>query len=75
MPARSCFKVWDNREVVSTHSTALDAHRTILTSRHASPDSGRRLWLYDTADRIVATYTDGREDTDGLDGSAFGGNR
>jgi hypothetical protein len=73
--SRSFFKVWDHREIVSRHSTALDAHHSILASRHASPDSGRRLWLYDTADRIVATYTDGREDISDRDGSAFGGTR
>jgi hypothetical protein len=74
MSDRSLFKVWDNREVVSRHSTALDAHRSILASRHASPDSGRRLWLYDTANRIVATYIDGVEQI-GADGPAFGAAR
>jgi uncharacterized protein YcgI (DUF1989 family) len=65
------FEVHDAREVVSRHSTALDAHRTITQSRHASPDSGRRLVLFDLSGRLVAIYIDGVEQLDGIDGSAF----
>lgn len=67
----SHWVVWDNREIVARHSTGIDAHKSITNSRHVSPDSGRKLWLYDPMGRIVATYVDGREQTDGLSGSAF----
>ncbi len=65
------FEVWDNRECVSRHSTARDAHKTIKQSRHSSPDSGRRLTLVDRLGGIGAIYIDGREQIDGIDGSAF----
>jgi hypothetical protein len=65
------FEVWDKRECVSRHSTAIDAHKTIKQSRHSCPDSGRRLTLVDRLGGIVAVYIDGREDVDGLNGSAF----
>jgi len=69
--ARNSWTVHDAREIVSRHSTGLDAHKTILGSRHVSPDSGRKLWLYDPMGRIVAVYVDGREQLDELSGSAF----
>jgi hypothetical protein len=69
----SCWAVWDNREIVSRHSTGLDAHKAILGSRHVSPDSGRKLWLYDPMGRVVAAYVDGREQLDELSGPAFPG--
>lgn len=65
------WEVWDSRECVSRHSAGLDAHRTIKQSRHSSPDSGRRLELFDPIGRIVAVYIDGVEQLDGIDGSAF----
>lgn len=65
------FEVWDNRECVSRHSAAVDAHRSIVNSRYTSPDSGRLLTLIDPEGRIVAIYVDGREQIDGIDGSAF----
>ena len=64
-------EVWDSRECVSRHSDLLDAHRSILQSRHVSPDTGRRLTLFDQMGRVVAVYIDGREQLDGIDGSAF----
>lgn len=67
----SFYQVRDRRETVSHHSTALDAHRTIKQSRYTSPDTGRYLELVDPTGRIVATYVDGREQVDGIDGSAF----
>lgn len=67
----SNFEVWDKRECVSHHSTAADAHRTVKQSRYASPDSGRRLTITTPAGQLVAVYIDGREQTDGIDGSAF----
>lgn len=67
----NCWTVWDNREIVARHSTGLDAHKAILNSRHVSPDSDRKLWLYDPIGRVVAVYVDGREQLDELSGSAF----
>lgn len=67
----SLFEVWDNRECVSRHSTALDAHKTVLQSRHSSLDSGRRLTLFDAGGRLVSVYIDGREQVSELDGSAL----
>lgn len=68
----SNFEVWDRREIVSRHSTVIDAHRTVKQSRHTSPDTGRRLTITTPAGQLVAVYIDGREQT-GIDGSAFGG--
>lgn len=65
------WTVWDVREPVSHHSKGIDAHKACLGTRHVSPDSGRRLFLYDPMGRVVATYLDGREELDGLPGSAF----
>lgn len=67
----SRWTVWDNREQVSSHSAGIDAHKSCLTTRYASPDTGRRLALYDPTGRIVAVYVDGREQVDELSGSAF----
>lgn len=65
------WTVWDNREQVSTHATGIEAHKTCVGSRHTSPDSGRKLCLYDPSGRLAAIYVDGRELVDGLSGSAF----
>lgn len=67
------WAVWDNREIVSRHSTGLDAHKSIVNSRHTSPDSDRKLWLYDPINRVVAVYVDGVEQVDELSGPAFPG--
>lgn len=69
--ARESWTVWDAREIVSRHSAGIDAHKSVVGSRHVSPDSGRKLWLYDPTGRIVAVYVDGREQLDELSGSAF----
>lgn len=67
----SWWTVSDNREIVARFSIGLDAHKACIGSRHVSPDSGRKLWLYDPVGRVVAVYVDGREQLDELSGSAF----
>lgn len=67
----SGWTVWDAREIVARFSVGRDAHQAITDSCHSSPDSGRKLWLYDPMSRIVATYVDGVEQLDELSGSAF----
>jgi hypothetical protein len=66
MSSRPLFQVWDNRECVSHHSTALDAHLSIRRERDP-----RTFTLYDPTGRVVAMYRDGRELVGDLDGSAF----
>lgn len=70
-PRWSGWTVWDTREIVARFSVGLEAHKAIMGSRHSSPDSGRKLWLYDPIGRVVAVYVDGREQLDELSGSAF----
>jgi len=69
--ARNSWTVHDNREIVARFSVGREAHEAITNSRHVSPDSGRKLWLYDPTGRVVAVYVDGREQLDGLSGPAF----
>ncbi len=67
----NCWQVWDTREIVARFSVGREAHKACINSRYVSPDSGRKLFLYDPMGRIVATYVDGREQVDELSGSAF----
>lgn len=67
----SGWTVWDTREIVARFSIGLDAHKACVGTRHVSPDSGRKLYLYDPTGRIAAVYVDGREQLDGLSRSAF----
>jgi hypothetical protein len=67
----SRWTVWDTREQVSTHSSGIDAHRACIGTRYVSPDSGRRLVLFDPTGRLAAIYVDGREQMSELSGSSF----
>jgi hypothetical protein len=67
----SAWTVWDTREIVARFSSGREAHHACVGTRHVSPDSGRKLCLYDPTGRLAAFYVDGREQIDGLSGSAF----
>lgn len=73
---RAAWELWDNQGVVATFSgvgAGSRANRTAVGTGQTSPDTGRRLSLYDPEGRLVALYIDGREQVDpnGNDGSAF----